>query len=205
MKIFVILIAMMPMQLWCEDVTEIAEEISQPDAWYTGLITAAILIISGFISKFLYDKSSESKKKAESIDLENESIASELKHEFLDRRLIPFLYEAGAHIADTKLPCLLADAININDGFDWKKHLADIKDELKDLAIDKFKAEGIDLISQYGEKYINSLVDRAINKAMPFIPSVIRPKTVVNEDITGAISNTILEKGLSFVRKQWLS
>lgn len=192
---FCLFILATPIHLWSEEVAD-----SQPESWISMIIAAAAVAISAFLAKFLNNKSNEAKKNSELIDVQNSGIVSELKHEFLDSRLIPFLYEAGANIAESKLPCILNDVANTSNGFDWKKHLFDIKDELKDLAIDKFKVEGIDIIAQFGGKYVDSLIERSINKAIPFAP-VVLAKTEIGQ----GLGNSIIEKGLGAVKKQWLS
>lgn len=172
--------------------------------WVQAIWPVLFATIIPFIIKFLNKKSAEHQALADAHNAEEAGILGNIKNEFLDKRLIPFLYNAGAHIAETKLPAIIVDASD-GGGFEWKKHMSDLKGELKDLAIDKFKNEGLDLVEELGDKYLESLIERAIVKAVPFLPEVVRPVVEDKADDVGDfVGNLIVDKGFGYVKDRWL-
>ena len=173
-------------------------------AWLTAIWPILIAVLIPFAAKWMMSKSAEHKAKAEAASKEAEGIGQEIKNAFLDQRLIPFLYEAGAQIATTKLPEIITDAGD-GGGFDWKKHLNDLKNELKELAIAKFKEEGTDIVKDLGDKYLDSLLERAILKAVPFLPNMLqKPAEGSAGSVADKVSNLVLDKGLDYAKKKWL-
>lgn len=169
--------------------------------WLSILMTIISTAVLPFVIKFLNRKADESKKKAEAAELESSSTLVKVRNEFIDLRLIPFLYSSAAHLAETRLPSILKDASD-GGGFDWKAHLKALKDELLDLTKEKFAAEGIDIVKNLGEKYLDSLLDRALAKAIPFLPEFARPiAEEKGDDLTDKLSGLIMDKGLDYAKK----
>lgn len=175
--------------------------------WWVQLVVPILTaVVVPFLVAYLRKKNQEAAAEAEKTQLDSTKSLLEQKNLLIDKRVIPFLWNSAEHLAATQLPVLLKDATDGDGKFDWKAHLNSIKDELLDLAKDKFAQEGIDLIQVLGAKYLGQLVDRAIAKAIPWLPNVMEEQAAkIAEGKGEVIVSLILSKGLQFANKRWLN
>ena len=194
------LLLFVPAITFAEEAVATAADAADATNWPLYIITGVVL---PFVITYLRRKAAEAAKKAEQAELNNGYLVNDIRNSFIDQRLIPFLYEASAHITEMNLPTIMQDALD-GDGFDWKKHLGDLKDELLVLTKEKFSAEGIDIVAKLGEKYLDSLLERALLKAMPYLPQVV--KTVgekSGDELTKKIARMICTWGASYAKERW--
>lgn len=174
--------------------------------WVQALWPILFATVIPFLVGYLRKKKQSAVAEAEKIQLDANKSLMEQKNVLIDKRVIPFLWATAEHIAERDLPKILADGIDGDGKFDWKGHAKNIGIELKDLAIDKFKQEGIDIVQVLGEKYLGTLIDRAISKAIPWLPQAARPTVENLADGKGAVlAGLIIDKGLAIANKRWLN
>jgi hypothetical protein len=196
---FIILMAM-PSTIMAAESAEVAE----PSQWLSIVMAILTTVVIPFLVKFLNKKAEETKVKAENAKLEGNSILADARNKFLDKRLIPFLYETASHTAAVNLPVIVKDSMDGGD-FDWKNHLSKLKDEILDLTKAKFATEGIDIVANVGEEYLDNLLDRALAKAIPFLPEVTHSVAKESGDkITDGISQAIVKGGLEYAKQMFV-
>lgn len=196
-----------PALLLAEEVAATVPAVPEGSPWWVQALWPILFAtVIPFLVGFLRKKKESAVAEAEKIQLDANKSLMEQKNLLIDKRVIPFLWATAEHIAERDLPKILADAMDGDGKFDWKGHSKSIGVELKDLAIDKFKAEGIDLVQVLGEKYLGSLIDRAIAKAIPWLPQAARPAAQNIAEGKGAqLAGLIIDKGLSIANKRWLN
>lgn len=203
--------------LFCPTLVVFAEEVAEavtpamppipPDApWWVQLVWPILfVVVMPFVVGYLRKKKAAAIAEAEKIELDSSKSLMEQKNLLIDKRVIPYLWATAEHLAAKNLPVVLADALDGDGKFDWKKHAGGLKDELLTSLKEKFKAEGIDIVKVLGEKYLGELLDRAIQKAIPWLPQA-------SQNIVGSIAEgkgkflagMIVDKGLDIAKAKWL-
>jgi len=193
---------------WAEEAVEAASE-AGPAVTASGVLATiasiAIAVVIPFLVRFLNGKAQTAKAEAKHADQSAASLLRENRRAFIDERVIPFIYATSAHLVDTRLPAIIRDATDGGE-FDWKGHLTGLKSELLNLTKAKFAAEGVDIVTDLGSEYLGSLIERGINKAIPFLPEGIETTAKsLNEEHTRDVIGKLAEKGVDWVRRKWLT
>ena len=114
-----------------------------------------------------------------------------------------FLFMRAADIAESRFPVLcqriLTDGLKKDDVAVVKNELQSWGKELKTEVMDFFKVQGLDLVAELGDKYLDQLIEHAANKMSPF-PG----KGTAVELLTTRATNWIIGKGVDVVRKKYL-
>lgn len=203
------------MMLVCTPALLLAEEApavipsSAPEGapeWVAWIWPILFAVVIPYLVGFLREKKDAANAEAEKIQLDASKSLMEQKNLLIDKRVIPYLWSTAQHIAERDLPKILADAMDGDGKFDWKGHAKSMGAELLESVKDKFAQEGIDIVKVLGEKYLGQLIDRAIKKAIPWLPDGIE-STVANvaEGRGAQLAGLIINYGLEFANKRWLN
>ena len=114
-----------------------------------------------------------------------------------------FLHMRAADIAERRFPVLcqkvLADGLGKNDVQTVKDELRSWGKELKEEALSFFKVLGLDLLDEFGDKYLDQLIEHVANRVSPF-PG----KDTAVELLTSKGPNWIINRGVQVVRHKYL-
>lgn len=173
--------------------------------WVQALWPLLLTVVVPFLVRYLNQKRIAAEAEAEKLTLDANKSLMEQKNILIDKRVIPFLWASAEHIAERDLPIVLADALDGDGKFDWKAHANRMKEELLDIVKDKFLTEGIDIVKVLGVKYLGQLIDRAIAKAIPWLPQSSQAAVSLIAQGQGAtIAHLIIENGLKVANERWL-
>jgi hypothetical protein len=115
----------------------------------------------------------------------------------LSDRLKSFCWDAAEVIAEQRM-APLADRIEkgqIKNVDNVKAELKTWGQDLKEQAITYFDQQGVDLIKEVGDEYVDKMIRAAADKASPF-PGLESAKVLLQKPIRDAI----IEKGVQFVK-----
>ena len=114
-----------------------------------------------------------------------------------------FLHMRASDIAERRFPVLcqqvLADGLGKNDVQTVKDELRSWGKELKEEALSFFKVLGLDLLDEFGDKYLDQLIEHVANRVSPF-PG----KDTAVELLTSKGPNWIINRGVQVVRQKYL-
>lgn len=113
------------------------------------------------------------------------------------QRVKAYLFGAAAAIAEKEFPKLAADIISgkLKEKGAIKSVLRSWGALLRDEAVEYFQGQGINLIAAVGDSALDRLIERAANAVSPF-PG----KDTAVALLKDKVSNTLIDKGISWVR-----
>ena len=101
---------------------------------------------------------------------------SEGRRRFLDERLVPVIISNGKQWLITQIPVLITDAMDGDGVFHWRDHLNGLRAYVRKRAVDKFKAESINLVDYLGtSKELDDLIDRKLMELIGKLPDTLQP------------------------------
>ncbi len=158
------------------------------------------MIITKFLVPFLKAKEKAAHAEAEK-NMAEAGSADVASRGVLVNRLQEFLWGNAAAIAEKRFP-LLAVAIiggQFNSVNAVKAELKSWSAQLKTSAKEYFANQGIDIVAAVGDKFLDSLIERAANAVSPF-PGKETAKTLLQD----RVSNMVIDKGVDYVRNHFL-
>lgn len=181
---------------------------SDAPQWLHFVWLAFGVIILPYILSFLRSKKQEADAEAEKFKFDANMSLLEQKNYLIDKRIIPYLWSMASYLAEKQLPTLLLAITTQKEGekkFDWSKYAQDLKTELLEDVKEKFAAESIDIVKILGEKYLGELIDRAIARAIPWLPQSTQPIfESISKDRGGQLATLIMNRGLEAAKTRWL-
>jgi len=168
-------------------------ETLQSEAVINAVLGAIGFILVTYIVPILntYRKSVEEKLKTENLDNKDKIKLS----------LTNYLSMEAQNIVERGYP-KIAEKIRsgeISGLDDIKKELYAYGIGLKNKAIKHFTGEGIDLVAEVGDDYIDKAIEYVVNKVSPF-PG----RDTAKELLTGKVTDMLINFGVEYVRKQYI-
>lgn len=165
-----------------------------------GVVMILVMIITKFLVPFLKAKEKAAHAEAEK-NMAEAGSADVASRGVLVNRLQEFLWGNAAAIAEKRFPVLAMDIVagkfKSLDAVKAELKLWGI--QLKQSAKEYFSNQGIDIVAAIGDKFLDSLIERAANAVSPF-PG----KETAKELLTEKVSNMLIDKGVDFVRARYL-
>lgn len=199
-----LLVVALPLTLVAAEGADAAVPAAAPEGapWWVNLLYPILMAVAlPWLRAYLKKKAEHEAAEAEGATLSANATLQEQRNFFIDKRLIPFLWNEAEHAVDTRLPEILKDATD-GGGFDWKLHLRNLKADLFAAATEKFEAEGMDLLAMVGRPTLDRLIDRAFAKATPWLPSFLNNDMA--KEKAGDLAVLGINKGFGYVREEWL-
>jgi len=170
------------------------EEGSLP-GWAQALIGLISIAISTFLTAFLKNKAKEANANAKKAEFDASKSLLEQKNFLINNRLMPFLWNTAAYLTEERIPIYLD---RLQGGASWDSIKDDLVGELKNLAIKKFAAEGIDIVEAIGEDALVGLINRALVEKLPIPNGFKDPAKFLVEKAGGWLT----DKGVAWVRNK---
>ncbi len=174
-----------------------AADAAQAAPELTGIAAIIVTVVTTLVAMFLTPLLRK-KAAAETAKLEAETLNANMStRDVLMKRLKAFLWGTAASFAEKDIPRIAAKIVagQLTTADQIKTELKNLGVQLKNAAIAKFDAEGIDLISAVGDKALDSLIERAANATSPF-PGKDTAKALLQD----RVSNVLVEKGVNWMR-----
>ena len=190
---------LLPGLAFAEEVASTALPTDAP--WWAQLVYVAVTAIVGmFAVPYLARKAQAAKEERDKLRAEGLANGVQARH-ILVADLKRFLFDYCSTILEKRLPKLLPLIVSSKmDATAIKDELRSWGAEAKDEAIDYFKMQGLDIVALVGDGYLDQAVRWAADRVSPF-PGKETAVKLAEEKYT----NWLVEKGVDYVRNQWLS
>lgn len=162
--------------------------------WQGMVTTVLMMVLTAFLIPWLKNKASAARAEATQIRFDASKSILEQKHYLIDARLKPFLWDTAAYLTEVRLPTWTTRILAREFDGIW----GDLVKELKDLAIKKFGAEGIDIVEAIGADTLAGLVKRAVIDALPIPNGIKDPANFLAEKFLPVL----VTKGVAWARER---
>lgn len=161
------------------------------------VLTIVGLIVVYYLGPLLRRKSAEADARAKEAAA-NKQKAEIQAGEILADRLKSFLWGSAAAIAEKRFPSLAKEILDgkLKNQEAVKAELRHWGQDLKGEAIRYFRNQDIDIIAEFGDEFVDKLIERAANAVSPF-PGLETAKVILQREV----SDTVIKKGVAYVKQ----